>query len=305
MGVGLHSGERVYLTLKPAPVDKGVEFLLVDLDPVVRIPARTEYVGETTLSTTLSKDGARVSTVEHLLSAMAGLGIDNVYVELSAYADGHAEKVSRKYAMEVPIMDGSAGPYVFLLQSAGILEQDAPKKFLRVKRKISVSDGDKWASLEPFHGFKVSFTLDYDHPVLKNGVQEASLDFSTTSYIKEVSRARTFGFLSEYEWLKANNLALGGSLNNAIVLDEFQVKNKDGLRYVDELVKHKILDAIGDMYLLGTGLVGAFSGFKSGHTLNNRLLKSLLSKKSAFEIVTFDDQNLSPITYLYPAVASG
>ncbi len=289
MGVGLHTGEKVFLTLKSAAVDTGIVFRRVDLDPIVEIPARTDFVGDTTLSTTLVKNGARVSTVEHLLSAMAGLGIDNAIVEVSA--------------PEVPIMDGSAGPFVFLLQSAGILEQEAAKRFLRIKRKVTVSDGDKWASLEPFEGYKVSFTLDYDHPVLKNNIQEAVLDFSTTSYVKEVSRARTFGFLSEYEWLKANNLALGGSLNNAIVLDDFRVINEDGLRYEDELVKHKILDVVGDMYLLGTGLIGAFSGFKSGHTLNNRLLQALLAKKSAWEIVTFEDTETSPITYLYPATA--
>lgn len=290
MGVGLHTGEKVFLTLKPAPVDTGIVFRRVDLNPVVEIKAQTENVGDTTLSTTLVKDGVRVATVEHLLSAMAGLGIDNAIIDVSA--------------AEVPIMDGSAGPFVFLLQSAGILEQDSPKKFLRIKRKITVSDGDKWVSLEPFDGFKVSFTLDYDHPVLKNSIQEATLDFSTTSYVKEVSRARTFGFLSEYEWLRANNLALGGSLNNAIVLDDYRVINEDGLRYEDELVKHKILDAVGDMYLLGTGLIGAFRGYKSGHTLNNQLLQSLLAKKSAWEIVTFEDENVSPITYLYPATAA-
>lgn len=290
MGVGLHTGVKVVLTLKPAGIDEGIQFRRVDLNPVVTIAASTKNVGDTTLSTTLIKDGVRVATVEHLLSAMAGLGIDNAIVEVSA--------------SEVPIMDGSAGPFVFLLQSAGILEQDAPKRFLRVKRKITVSDGDKWVSLEPFDGFKVSFTLDYDHPVLKNSIQEATLDFSTTSYVKEVSRARTFGFLSEYEWLRANNLALGGSLNNAIVLDDYRVMNEDGLRYEDELVKHKILDAVGDMYLLGTGVLGAFRGFKSGHTLNNRLLQALLAKKSAYEIVTFEDGAVSPITYLYPATAA-
>lgn len=289
MGVGLHTGEKIYLTLKPADVDAGIVFRRVDLNPVVEIPARSEYVGETTLSTTLTKDDAKISTVEHLLSAMAGLGIDNAIIEVSA--------------AEVPIMDGSAGPFVFLLQSAGILEQEAPKKFLRIKHKVIVNDGDKWASLEPFDGYKVSFQLDYDHPVLKNSIQEAVLDFSTTSYVKEVSRARTFGFLSEYEWLRANNLALGGSLNNAIVIDDFRVMNEDGLRYEDELVKHKILDVVGDMYLLGTGLLGAFRGFKSGHALNNRLLKTLLEQESAFEIVTFADAETSPITYLYPAVA--
>lgn len=290
MGVGLHTGAKVILTLKPAGINEGIKFRRVDLNPVVTIAASTKNVGDTTLSTTLMKEGVRVATVEHLLSAMAGLGIDNAIVEVSA--------------SEVPIMDGSAGPFVFLLQSAGVLEQDAPKRFLRVKRKITVSDGDKWVSLEPFDGFKVSFTLDYDHPVLKNSVQEATLDFSTTSYVKEVSRARTFGFLSEYEWLRANNLALGGSLNNAIVLDDYRVINEDGLRYEDELVKHKILDAVGDMYLLGTGLIGAFRGFKSGHTLNNRLLQNLLAQKSAYEIVTFEDEAVSPVTYLYPATAA-
>jgi UDP-3-O-[3-hydroxymyristoyl] N-acetylglucosamine deacetylase len=288
MGVGLHTGEKIYLTLKPAEVNTGIVFRRVDLNPVVEIPALSEYVGETMLSTTLTKDDAKISTVEHLLSAMAGLGIDNAIIEVSA--------------AEVPIMDGSAGHFVFLLQSAGILEQEALKKFLRVKHKVIVNDGDKWASLEPFDGYKVSFQLDYDHPVLKNSIQEAVLDFSTTSYVKEVSRARTFGFLSEYEWLRANNLALGGSLNNAVVIDDFRVMNEDGLRYEDELVKHKILDVVGDMYLLGTGLLGAFRGFKSGHALNNRLLKALLEQESAFEIVTFADAETSPITYLYPAV---
>lgn len=290
MGIGLHTGEKVFLTLKPAPINSGIVFRRVDLNPVVEIAARTENVGDTMLSTTLLKDQVRVATVEHLLSAMAGLGIDNVIVEISA--------------SEVPIMDGSAGPFVFLLQSAGILEQMAPKRFLRVKQTIKISDGDKWVSLEPFEGYKVSFTLDYDHPVLKNGIQEATLDFSTTAYVKEVSRARTFGFLSEYEWLRANNLALGGSLNNAVVLDGYRVMNEDGLRYADELVKHKILDAVGDMYLLGTGLLGAFRGFKSGHTLNNRLLQALLAKKSAWEIVTFEDTEQSPIMYLCSAAAA-
>lgn len=290
MGVGLHTGEKVFLTLKPAPIDAGISFRRVDLNPIVEIPAQSNFVGDTTLSTTLVKDGVRVSTVEHLLSAMAGLGIDNAVVEVSA--------------PEVPIMDGSAGPFVFLLQSAGILEQEAPKRFIRIKRKIVLKDGDKWVSLEPFNGFKVSFELDYDHPVMKNNLQQATLDFSSTSYVKEVSRARTFGFLAEYEWLRAHNLALGGSLNNAIVLDDYRIVNEDGLRYEDELVKHKILDAVGDLYLLGHGLIGEFRGFKSGHTLNNRLLQALLAKKSAWEIVTFEDEEASPITYLYPATAS-
>lgn len=290
MGVGVHTGNKVYLTLKPAPVDTGIVFRRVDLNPVVEIPARCEYVGDTTLSTSLVKDGVRVSTIEHLLSAMAGLGIDNAIVDISA--------------TEVPIMDGSAGPFVFLLQSAGIQEQEAPKRFLRIKQTVKVKDGDKWASLEPFDGFKISLRIDYDHPVLRNSVQEATLDFSSTSYVKEVSRARTFGFLSEYEWLRDRNLAQGASLNNAIVLDDFRIVNEDGLRYEDELVKHKILDAVGDLYLLGTGLIGAFRGFKSGHTLNNHLLHALLAKKSAWEIVTFEDEAILPITYLCPATAA-
>src|SRR5579872_2593545 len=289
-GVGLHTGKKVLMTLRPAAADEGIIFRRTDLPQMVDIRANAENVGDTMLGTTLGKGESRVATVEHLLSAMAGLGIDNAIVEVSA--------------AEVPIMDGSAGPFVFLLQSAGILEQDAPKRFLRIKRKITISDGDKWVSIEPFNGLKVSFTLDYDHPVLKNSIQEATLDFSTTSYVKEVSRARTFGFLSEYEWLRANNLALGGSLNNAIVLDDYRIMNEDGLRYEDELVKHKILDAVGDMYLLGTGLLGSFKGFKSGHTLNNRLLQALLAKKSAYEIVTFEDEAVSPISYLYPATAT-
>jgi len=292
MGVGVHSGNQVFLTLKPGPIDSGIVFRRVDLDPVVEIPARCQYVGETTLSTTLIKDGVRISTVEHLLSAMAGLGIDNAIVEISA--------------SEVPIMDGSAGPFVFLLQSAGIQAQEAPKKFTKIKEIIRVKDGDTWVSLEPFNeGFTVSFQLDYDHPVLKNGIQKATLDFSSTSFVKEVSRARTFGFLSEYEVLQARDLALGANLNNTIVLDNYRVVNDDGLRYQDELVKHKILDAVGDLYLLGTGLIGAFRGYKSGHTLNNRLLQALLEKKSAWEIVTFENESILPITYLHPAASPG
>jgi len=287
MGVAVHTGEKVYLTLKPGAIDSGILFRRVDCNPVVSIRALSENVGETTLSTTLVKDGVRISTVEHLMSAIAGLGIDNAVVEVSA--------------PEVPIMDGSAGPFVFLLQSAGFQEQNAPKRFLRIKRKIKIQDGDKWVSLEPYNGFKVSYQLDYDHPVMKNSIQDATFDFSTTSYVKEVSRARTFGFLSEYEWLRSKNLGLGASLNNTIVLDDYRIVNEDGLRYEDELVKHKILDAVGDLYLLGHSLIGAFRGFKSGHTLNNRLLRALLAKKSAWEIVTFEDEQASPISYLYPA----
>lgn len=289
MGVGLHTGEKVFLTLKPAAVDTGILFRRVDLDPVVEVLARTENVGDTRLSTSLGTGKSQVSTVEHLLSAMAGLGIDNAIVEVTA--------------PEVPIMDGSASPFVFLLQSAGIKEQDAPKKFIRIKKYVRVEDGDKWAVLEPFEGFKVSLELDFQHPVLKNSSQSATLDFSSTSYVKEVSRARTFGFMSDYEWLRANNLALGGSLDNAVVLDDYRVINEDGLRYKDEFVKHKILDAVGDLSLLGRSLIGAFSGFKSGHALNNTLLRALLADSMAWEEVTFT-QDEAPIAYQHPLMVS-
>ncbi|TNC92783.1 UDP-3-O-acyl-N-acetylglucosamine deacetylase [Thalassolituus sp.] len=286
-GVGLHSGEKVYLTLKPAPVDSGIIFRRVDLEPVVDIPANALQVGETTLSTTLVKEHAKVDTVEHLLSAMAGLGIDNAIVELSA--------------QEVPIMDGSSGPFVFLLQSAGIAEQDAPKKFIRIKRKIEVREGDKIASFVPYNGFKVSFEIDFDHPVFRQSVQKASLDFSSTSYVKEVSRARTFGFTKDLEYMRSKNLALGGSVKNAIVVDDYRVLNEDGLRYDDEFVKHKILDAVGDLYLLGHSLIGEFVGYKSGHGLNNRLLRELLKHEDAWEFVEFTESEAAPITYMRPA----
>ena len=286
-GVGLHSGEKVYLTLKPAPVDSGIIFRRVDLDPIIDIPATALQVGETTLSTTLVKDNAKVDTVEHLLSAMAGLGIDNAIVELSA--------------QEVPIMDGSSGPFVFLLQSAGIAEQEAPKKFIRIKRKVEVREGDKIASFVPYEGFKVSFEIDFDHPVFRQSVQTASLDFSSTSYVKEVSRARTFGFTKDLEYMRSKNLALGGSVKNAIVVDDYRVLNEDGLRYDDEFVKHKILDAVGDLYLLGHSLIGEFVGHKSGHGLNNRLLRELLQQEDAWEFVEFTDTETSPITYMRPA----
>ncbi|MCD8521104.1 MAG: UDP-3-O-acyl-N-acetylglucosamine deacetylase [Saccharospirillaceae bacterium] len=287
-GVGLHSGEKVYLTLKPAPVDTGIVFRRVDLDPVVDIPAHALNVGETTLSTTLVKDHARVDTVEHLLSAMAGLGIDNAIVELSA--------------QEVPIMDGSSGPFVFLVQSAGIAEQNAAKRFIRIKRRVEVREGDKIASFVPYDGFKVSFEIDFDHPVFKQSVQKASLDFSSTSYVKEVSRARTFGFTKDLEYMRSKNLALGGSVKNAIVVDEYRVLNEDGLRYDDEFVKHKILDAVGDLYLLGHSLIGEFIGYKSGHGLNNKLLRELLLQEDAWEFVEFAEES-SPITYMRPAAA--
>ena len=288
-GVGLHTGEKVYLTLRPAAPDSGIIFRRVDLDEPVEIPATPENVGDTTLSTTLIKDGVRISTVEHLLSAMAGLGIDNAYVDLNA--------------AEVPIMDGSAGPFVFLIQSAGIEEQNAPKRFIRIKKSVRVEDGDKWVNFEPFDGFKVAFTIDFDHPAFKDGSQIAEVDFSTTSFVREVSRARTFGFMNQIEQLRANNLALGGSLDNAVVVDDYRVLNEDGLRYVDEFVKHKILDSIGDLYLLGHSLIGAFSGHKSGHALNNELLRALLAQEDAWEEVTFEDESTAPISFAQPVHA--
>ena len=283
-GVGLHSGEKVYLTLKPAPVDTGIVFRRVDLDPVVEIPARAECVGETTMSTTLVKDGAKVDTVEHLLSAMAGLGIDNAYVELSA--------------AEVPIMDGSAGPFVFLIQSAGIAEQDAAKQFIRIKREVTVEEDGKTATFVPFEGFKVSFGIDFDHPVFRGRSQHACVDFSSTSFVKEVSRARTFGFMRDIEYLRSQNLALGGSVDNAIVVDEYRVLNEDGLRYEDEFVKHKILDAIGDLYVVGNSLIGAYDAHKSGHGLNNLSLRALMADREAWEYVTFEENpDDVPISY--------
>ena len=288
-GVGLHTGDKVYLTLRPAPVDTGIVFRRVDLAEPVDILACPENVANTSFCTTLGRDGVNVSTVEHLLSAMAGLGVDNAYVDISA--------------PEVPIMDGSAGPFVFLIQSAGIEEQNAPKQYIRIKRAIQVEDGDKWARFEPFEGFKVSFAIEFNHPVFRECTSEASVDFSTTSFVKEVSRARTFGFMRDLERLRENNLARGGTLDNAIVVDDYRIVNEDGLRYEDEFVKHKILDAIGDLYLLGHSLIGAFSGYKSGHALNNRLLRTLLADESAFEMVTYDESVDVPIIYMQPVSA--
>ncbi len=282
-GVGLHTGEKVYLTLNPAPINTGIVFRRVDLDPVVEIPARAENVGDTTLSTSLVAGNERVSTVEHLLSAMAGLGIDNSYIDVSA--------------PEVPIMDGSAGPFVFLIQSAGIEEQSAAKKFIRIKRPVTVEDGDKVASFLPFDGFKVSFTIDFDHPVFRDRTAHAEVDFSSTSFVKEVSRARTFGFMHEIEYLRSKGLARGGSVDNAIVVDEYRILNQDGLRYDDEFVKHKILDAIGDIYLLGHALIGEFRAHKSGHALNNASLRALIAQPDAWEMTTFEDEATAPISY--------
>jgi UDP-3-O-[3-hydroxymyristoyl] N-acetylglucosamine deacetylase len=282
-GVGLHTGEKVFLTLKPAPEDHGIVFRRVDLDPIVEIAAKAENVGETMLSTSLVSGDTKVSTVEHLLSAMAGLGIDNAIIDVTA--------------PEVPIMDGSAGPFVFLIQSAGIIEQSAAKKFIRIKKEVTVNDGEKTATFKPFNGFKVSFSIDFDHPVFKDRALESSIYFSTTSFVKEVSRARTFGFMHEIEYLRSKGLAKGGSMDNAIVVDEYRILNEDGLRYEDEFVKHKMLDAIGDLYLLGNSLIGEFRAHKSGHALNNKSLRQLISQTDAWEVVTFEDEEAAPISY--------
>jgi len=285
-GIGLHTGEKVYLTLRPAAVNSGIIFRRVDLDPVVEIYAKPENVGDTRLSTTLVNGDVKISTVEHLLSAFAGLGIDNAYIDVSA--------------AEVPIMDGSAGPFVFLVQSAGIEEQNAAKRFIRIKKPVIVEDGDKWARFDPFEGFKVSFKIDFAHPAIRNCSQTTTVDFSSTSFVKEVSRARTFGFMRDLEKLRELDLALGGSIDNAIVMDDFRVLNEDGLRYEDEFVKHKVLDAIGDLYLLGCSLIGAFSGHKSGHALNNMLLRALMAQEDAWEATTIADNHLAPISFTQP-----
>jgi UDP-3-O-[3-hydroxymyristoyl] N-acetylglucosamine deacetylase len=279
-GVGLHTGEKVYMTLRPAAVDTGIVFRRVDLQTPVEIRSSCENVGDTRLSTTLVKGNVRIATIEHLLSAIAGLGIDNAYVDLSA--------------PEVPIMDGSAGPFVFLLQSAGIEEQAAAKRFVRIKKPVTVRDGDKWARFEPFDGFKVGFSIDFDHPIFTRRTSSAEIDFSTTSFVKEVSRARTFGFMRDIEMLREKNLALGGSMDNAIVLDDYRVLNEDGLRYEDEFVKHKMLDAIGDLYVVGHPLLASYAAYKGGHAINNKLLRELLAHEDAYEIVTFDDKQKAP-----------
>jgi UDP-3-O-[3-hydroxymyristoyl] N-acetylglucosamine deacetylase len=288
-GVGIHTGEKVFMTLRPAPVNTGIIFRRTDLDPVMEVPAFATHVGDTSMNTSLEQNGVRVSTVEHLMSAFAGLGIDNAYVDLSN--------------AEVPIMDGSAGPFVFLIQSAGIEEQSAAKRFIRILEPVEVRLDDKWARFDPFDGFRVSFKINFNHPVFRSHQSFASVDFSTTSYLKEIARARTFGFMRDIEMLRERNLVLGGSMDNAVVLDDYRILNEDGLRYEDEFVKHKVLDAIGDLYLLGHGLIGAFSGYKSGHELNNLLLRELLEQTSAWEEVTFDDSEAIPVSYAHPAHA--
>ncbi len=279
-GVGLHTGEKVLMTLRPAAVNTGIVFRRTDLADPVDIPAGPYAVKDTRLSSCLDKDGVRVSTVEHLMSALAGLGIDNVYVDLTS--------------AEVPIMDGSAAPFVFLIQSAGVEEQNAPKRFIRVREPVEVSHGDKWARLEPYAGFRLDFSIDFKHPAFDVSGNRVVVDFDEISYVREVSRARTFGFMHEVESMRSQGLALGGSLDNAIVMDEYRILNEDGLRYEDEFVKHKVLDAIGDLYLLGHPLIGSFSAHKSGHALNNALLRRLLENERAWEYATFAEESQAP-----------
>jgi len=289
-GVGLHTGEKVYLTLRPAPIDSGIRFVRTDIDPSVTIKACVEGVSDTSMATTLGPSGSSIATVEHLMSAFAGLGIDNAFVDVSA--------------SELPIMDGSAAPFVFLLQSAGVEVQDAPKKFIRIRKKVVYTEGDILVELKPYDGFRVSYTLMYDHPVFQKHCKTATVEFSSMAFVKEVSRARTFGFLADYEKLRDMNLARGGSLNNAVVVDDYRILNDEGLRLEDEFVKHKILDAIGDLYLLGHSLIGEFAGYKSGHGSNNALLRKLLADQDAWEIVTFDDPSEAPISFGRPQVAA-
>ena len=290
-GVGLHSGEKVFMTLRPAAVNTGIVFRRIDLPTPVEVKAQAHLVGQTQLCTVLvDENQVKIKTTEHLLAALAGLGVDNAYIDLSSE--------------EVPIMDGSAGPFVFLIQSAGIEEQNAAKRFIRIKKTLQVTDGDKWARFEPYEGFKVGFTIDFKHPAFKKSASNAEIDFSTTSFVKEVSRARTFGFMKDIEYMRDRNLALGGSLDNAIVLDDYRVVNEDGLRFDDEFVKHKILDAIGDLYLMGHSLIGAYYAYKSGHGLNNQLLRALIADREAWEEVVFEDAADVPISYVSPVAVA-
>ncbi|MEO7877488.1 MAG: UDP-3-O-acyl-N-acetylglucosamine deacetylase [Dokdonella sp.] len=283
-GVGLHSGSQITMTVHPAPPDSGIVFRRTDLADPVGIAALATNVGDTRMGTVLMQGDVRISTIEHLMSAFAGLGIDNAVVDLTA--------------AEVPIMDGSAGPFVFLLQSAGMEEQDQPKRFARILKRVEVRDGEKWARFDPHPGFRVNFEIEFDHPLFKRSLSSASMDFSSTLYLKEVARARTFGFMRDLETLRKHNLALGGTLDNAIVLDDSGMLNEDGLRYQDEFVKHKMLDAIGDLYLLGHSIIGEFSGFKSGHGLNNRLLRELIAQPDAWELAEFSAPADVPIDYV-------
>lgn len=287
-GVGLHNGEKVTLTLRPAAPDTGIVFKRVDLPQPNEIKATPQAVNDTRLCSALEENGARVATVEHLMSALAGLGIDNVYIDVTA--------------SEIPIMDGSSGPFVFLLQEAGIAEQAAAKKFIRVKKTVEVVEGDKWVRFEPYHGFKIDFTIQFSHPVFEHSGNNVKIDFAADSYIKEISRARTFGFMHEVEYLRSNGLARGGSLDNAIVLDEYRVLNSDGLRYDNEFAKHKVLDAIGDLYMLGHPILGAFYAYKSGHAMNNHLLRALMQDETAWEFVTFEKNEDAPDAFLTQSI---
>jgi UDP-3-O-[3-hydroxymyristoyl] N-acetylglucosamine deacetylase len=290
-GIGLHKGEKVTMTLRPAPANTGIVFRRIDLEPFVDIPARANAVGDTMLCTCLTNEnGVSISTVEHLASALAGLGIDNIVVEVDSN--------------ELPIMDGSASPFIFLLQSAGIEELNAPKRFIRIKKKIRVEDGDKWAEFLPFDGFRVDFRIDFDHPAISQTRQHMVLDFDASSYIDEVSRARTFGFMKDLEYMNANNLALGGSMENAVALDEYRVLNPEGLRYKDEFLKHKILDAVGDLYLGGYSIIGELRAYKTGHGLNNKLLNAMLNSKSCWEFVSYETPEEMPISYAMPLLAN-
>tara|TARA_R110002126_G_scaffold98045_22_gene228151 strand:+ start:320 stop:1231 length:912 start_codon:yes stop_codon:yes gene_type:complete len=290
IGVGLHKGEKVTLTLRPAPDNTGIMFRRVDLDPIVDFKVTPEMVGDTVMCTCLiNEQGVRLSTTEHLMAAIAGLGIDNLVIEVDS--------------AEIPIMDGSANPFVYLLLEAGINEQKLAKKFIRIKRTVRVEEGDKWAEIKPHNGFKIDFAINFDHPVIAETTQRMQLDFSAAGFIKDISRARTFGFLHDIEYLRANNLALGGSFDNAVVLDEFRVLNQDGLRYEDEFIKHKILDAIGDLYMAGYSVLGEFVSYKTGHALNNQLLCAVLAEQENWEFVSFEDKADMPISYLAPQLA--
>ena len=282
-GVGLHSGNKVTMQLSPAPVDTGIVFRRIDLSPIRDIPARADQVDETDLSTSLGRGDFQVTTVEHLLSALCGLGIDNAFIEIDS--------------PEVPIMDGSAGPFVYLLQTAGVQEQSAAKRFIRVTREITVSDGDKVATLRPYEGFRVTFAIDFDHPVFREQIGHAALDISSEAFVREISRARTFGFVHEFEYMRSRGLARGGSVDNAIVVDDYRILNEGGLRYDDEFVKHKILDAIGDLYLAGHQLLAEYEGVKSGHALNNRLVRKLFEQPQCWEWATFEDPAESPVDW--------
>ncbi|GAA4900501.1 UDP-3-O-acyl-N-acetylglucosamine deacetylase [Ferrimonas pelagia] len=289
-GVGLHSGNKVTIAMKPAPVNTGIVFRRVDLDPVVEIPARADLIKETTLCSGLANaQGVKVLTIEHLMAALASLGVDNVYIEVDA--------------PEIPIMDGSASPFLFLLQSAGIAEQSASKKYLRLRKTVRVEEGDKWAEFRPHNGFRLDFSIDFDHPAISRSAQRLALDFSASAFSRQISKARTFGFMKDIEFLQANNLCLGGTMENAIVLDEYRILNPDGLRDPDEFVKHKILDAVGDLYLAGHAILGEFRAHKSGHALNNVLVRAVLADASAWELVSFDRPQEVPMDYLAPSLA--